>query len=547
MPLINVVAEKYRRLTVFEYASRIDFAERDRIWESHIAATTRSISKNVNSELNKVAKQVQDKKIITNRKYKEVEKLKFSTKAIQQDMQNSFVYVQFEGRNHSATEVQNSLGKKIRFGVEDVSPEAAFKRFGKKTAVARAEFDAMEAAARTKAFTVAGIIREDVLRNVHRVTLIAIREGWTIPQYQAALREANVQYSGSLTRKNREGQLISPWHAETILRTNFAEVYADGRNDLFDDPDIVDFVPAFQYSAILDTRTRKTHRRMDERIYARDDPIWIIWDPPNGYCCRCNRVAVTMNMKYKVSSPIRILPDLGFRGVPVAVVPPAIKRAALSTAKMKLLEDTVEKELAKEELDLYEIGLLRRHILEDELDIPEEAIMDIATWTESWTLTNLGAGGQRLQVLINMIDRRGKRGLPPAIDPKIFDEITDDHLRAGFAWRAFNQKVFDVKTKGEGIVAYRGIQGSYARKIRDTAEAEGVSKITTDAYPIFSLSSDRTRAVKFVGSEKTMLKKRVMTSDVFDSHFSNAALFRDDEILCNAIKGCFVGSIEIEK
>jgi SPP1 gp7 family putative phage head morphogenesis protein len=136
-----------------------------------------------------------------------------------------------------------------------------------------------------------------------------------LPEFKTALEKANVKYTGTVYGTDKlKGEAITPYHMETILRTNFADVYNRGRDSFFNDPDVVEFVPAFQYSAILDSRTRDDHRKMDGRIYNRDDPIWQRWSLPAGYNCRCIRVPVTVNQQYSVSNPTNLKPDEGFGG-----------------------------------------------------------------------------------------------------------------------------------------------------------------------------------------------------------------------------------------
>jgi SPP1 gp7 family putative phage head morphogenesis protein len=74
-------------------------------------------------------------------------------------------------------------------------------------------------------------------------------------------------------------------------------------------------VVAFQYSAILDDRTRANHAEMDGRIYLINDPIWDTWTPPNGFNCRCVLIPITKYEQFEVSDPppADCLPDEGFK------------------------------------------------------------------------------------------------------------------------------------------------------------------------------------------------------------------------------------------
>jgi len=166
-----------------------------------------------------------------------------------------------------------------------------------------------------RSWTIAGVVENDVLNSARTLLVRGIDEGWTLPEYTKAFRDANVQYTGTAYgTAAKAGQPIKPYHMETIVRTNFSTVYNDSRWVMMNHPDVIEFVPAYQYSAILDTRTRPTHARMDGKIYPRDDPIWQRWNPPAGYSCRCYLVPVTSNHPYTVSRPTRVDPDPGFGG-----------------------------------------------------------------------------------------------------------------------------------------------------------------------------------------------------------------------------------------
>jgi hypothetical protein len=49
------------------------------------------------------------------------------------------------------------------------------------------------------------------------------------------------------------------------------------------------------YDAINDSRTRPTHRALDNVIRHIDDPFWDTYYPPNGFRCRCSTISLTEN------------------------------------------------------------------------------------------------------------------------------------------------------------------------------------------------------------------------------------------------------------
>jgi len=165
--------ETYRQLTVYEEACRINFAERDGKWEKHVKAVTEGIQKEIVGALKSVIKQVEQRKILTLKKRREVRKLSFKDKDIKKGFERSFIYLELEGRLESRNEIENSVGKRLKFGIqeskhrllgiEEISPTEAFDKFGKRVLLTKAEYETLQEIARTRACTVAGVMREDIL------------------------------------------------------------------------------------------------------------------------------------------------------------------------------------------------------------------------------------------------------------------------------------------------------------------------------------------------------------------------------------------------
>lgn len=85
----------------------------------------------------------------------------------------------------------------------------------------------------------------------------------------------------------------------TITRTSTFDAINTARYGYFTDPGLGDFVQAFEYSAILDSRTTEICRHLDEADAGNHSRRW--WDshpeynPPNHYNCRSVLVPVTID------------------------------------------------------------------------------------------------------------------------------------------------------------------------------------------------------------------------------------------------------------
>lgn len=353
IPIVAVVTQErklWRNLTRYEEAAKVDFLELERQFEEHVKSTTSGMAGEIENIQTSIIEQVRRLKILENRDMKRIKdviiaprKLQDGVKHIRNICLNAFAYVYLEGRSAGLQEVENSLGKKVIFqeqsgplafvlqdqgydilngmdhnrahfaGISDMTPKEALDRFRRRVPMTKRQYSQLLDMAKGRAFTVAGIIEKDMLRVLQELLYKAIREGAPLEDFAHALKKANIKYTGSVYgTEQKKGQPISPIHTETIVRTNFASVYSDGRWDMFNDPAVVSFVPAYQYSAILDQRTRETHRKMDKKVYARDDPIWKRWRPPAGFNCRCLLTPITANMEYVISAPTSLQPDPGF-------------------------------------------------------------------------------------------------------------------------------------------------------------------------------------------------------------------------------------------
>jgi SPP1 gp7 family putative phage head morphogenesis protein len=349
----------YRSLTVYEEASKVDFIEIDTRLEGYVESTTNRLVKSINDLQDSIISQVRRSNILTTGNMRLIRDIVIAPKKLQDGVKhvknivlNSLGYVYLDGRLQGLTEVESSLGKKVKFDessgpftftwndtgysiangherframfadIADVKPKEALDKFKHKVPMTKRQFSRLLDTSKGRAFTVAGLIEKDVLRNTQELLYKAIDEGASIDDFAFALKQSNIKYTGTVYGTDlKKGLPITPVHTEVILRTNFATVYNNGRWDLFNDPAVVEFVPAYQYSAILDQRTREIHRKMDKRIYPRNDPVWKKWKPPAGYNCRCQLTAVTINMDYIVSAPTALRPDPGFGSLSDARLP----------------------------------------------------------------------------------------------------------------------------------------------------------------------------------------------------------------------------------
>ncbi len=153
--------------------------------------------------------------------------------------------------------------------------------------------------AHQRAFTVARSAGYDVLADIKQALIDALSNGESYKQFLDKLQptlqakgwwgkaidketgEIIQSYEGS----SRPVELGSPWRLKLIYEQNLQTALMAGRYREMSSATSTH--PYWQYVAVLDTRTRPSHRAMHGRIFKFDDPVWSVAYPPNGWRCRC--------------------------------------------------------------------------------------------------------------------------------------------------------------------------------------------------------------------------------------------------------------------
>lgn len=143
-----------------------------------------------------------------------------------------------------------------------------------------------------KVFTVAKVMKLDILQDIRNEVEKAIKEGITFEQFQKNLepvlrskgwwgKQLMFDNEGNL----REVQLGSPARLETIYTTNLNVAYNIGHYKFA--MDNLKSRPYWQYKAVMDRNTRLSHAALNDLVYPADHDFWKIYYPPNDWGCRC--------------------------------------------------------------------------------------------------------------------------------------------------------------------------------------------------------------------------------------------------------------------
>lgn len=187
----------------------------------------------------------------------------------------------------------NGLDLKAVFGMK---PEAAIQYLESKGYKIGWDWHETLDAAHARAFTVAKVARIDVLQDIHQGLVKALKDGKTFEQFAQDItptlqkkgwwgKQIVVDAAGNA----QVVQLGSLSRLRTIYDTNIGSAYMAAKEQYYlSNPALQISHPYVKYIAILDGRTRPTHRAMNGRIFRWDDPLWQTAKPKNGFRCRCN-------------------------------------------------------------------------------------------------------------------------------------------------------------------------------------------------------------------------------------------------------------------
>lgn len=143
--------------------------------------------------------------------------------------------------------------------------------------------------ARAEAFFITDVQNEQILSKAKQIIFQGIRRGdqnWTEGQLRTL-------FEGYLkTGEIKAGALGTTHRIETIARTQFTTAFNQGRKMYFEDPDVDDFVAAYEWSSVIDDATTDYCNEMDGRILKKDELNSIGW-PPAHFNCRSMVVPVT--------------------------------------------------------------------------------------------------------------------------------------------------------------------------------------------------------------------------------------------------------------
>jgi SPP1 gp7 family putative phage head morphogenesis protein len=174
--------------------------------------------------------------------------------------------------------------------------------------------------AHARAFTVAKVMRLDILRDIRTGLLGALKDGKTLSQFEKELTpllQSKGWWGKQLVQGNNGelevAQLGSPHRLKTIYQTNMQSAFMAGRKRAQLEADAF---PYLMYVAVMDSRTRPSHAALNGKIWRKDDRVWATISPPNGFNCRCRTRALTPGQLKREGLSVSDSPEIVSREQP---------------------------------------------------------------------------------------------------------------------------------------------------------------------------------------------------------------------------------------
>lgn len=166
--------------------------------------------------------------------------------------------------------------KSVKFTPKPLPMKEAISFWKGKTPVTSDEFATLSADAKDKAFTVGGIVSQDLISTIYGKLGEAVESGMTYREWKNSL--SDVWDEAGWTEDNS-------YRLDNIFRTNIQSAFGAGRYKQMSR--VKKLRPYWQYDAVNDSSTREDDAVLDGKVLHADDPFWDVKYPPNGYRCRC--------------------------------------------------------------------------------------------------------------------------------------------------------------------------------------------------------------------------------------------------------------------
>ena len=170
-------------------------------------------------------------------------------------------------------------------------PDELVAKFKAKNPETHFDYDEIKHDAHKRVFTIAKMMNLDLLKDMQNSLTKAFHNGVTfdewkkdiIPHLKKSGWWGEIEVDDPKNGKPKK-VFVGARRLKRIFDTNLRTSYAGAKKQSLDESSL----EYYRYTAVLDSRTRPTHRAMHGVILKKDDPFWKNNFPPNGWGCRCS-------------------------------------------------------------------------------------------------------------------------------------------------------------------------------------------------------------------------------------------------------------------
>lgn len=181
------------------------------------------------------------------------------------------------------TEVMNEVtgGEEVQFAESISLPfDQAIKFFKQKLSITSETWTDLWQGEHSRQFTVAGVMRDDMLEDFRTAIEKAITDGTThadfLKEFDRIVETYGWDYNGA-----------RGWRSRVIYETNIRTAYNAGRWQQLTDPDLLSVNPYLEYRHGDSKRPRPLHVSWSGTVLPANDPWWNTHYTPNGWGCKC--------------------------------------------------------------------------------------------------------------------------------------------------------------------------------------------------------------------------------------------------------------------
>lgn len=182
--------------------------------------------------------------------------------------------------------------------------EEAIQFFRQKLGMKSETWSAIYASEHDHAFTVAGVMRDDMLADFRLAIDTAIAEGTTYQTFLGDFDTIVARYGWSYNGSRG-------WRSRTIYETNIRASYQAGRYAQMTDPDVLKYRPNWMYQHGDSIRPRQMHLSWHGTVLPANDHWWESHYTPNGWGCKCRVVPMSNRDLTRLGKEVGTAPNDG--------------------------------------------------------------------------------------------------------------------------------------------------------------------------------------------------------------------------------------------